>query len=236
MMSGLYLARSPGGLGCALRRGGGRLAWAAMVVIAFMWVVCPPASARAPGVTLSGEPLVHTFSLTPGESVEGAWTLTHHGQGQVRYDGSLTPVGAVSSVLADVLGVQYGQVRGGEVVWYDAGTLSAPVSLAAAFGGVDLSISGGQSLTIPVRVVLHDAIAMAGAPGAVLRVDADFGVSYISDEQAQVPDQHGTSPILGAMPRTGPGGIVWIAVLAALALASGTGCVRWRAALSGRRR
>lgn len=136
-------------------------------------------------LSLSGAPLVHTFdTTTPGDSVEGEWTLSNSGTGPVSYDGLLAPVGEFSLDLAQNLDVEYGIVGSdGEITdWAQAGTLARPVSYTTALGAASPAMTGADSITIPVRVTLADPDALTSAPGDPQSVGATFSISYLSPE------------------------------------------------------
>lgn len=134
-------------------------------------------------LSLTGAPLVHTFdTTTPGDSVEGVWTLTNTGTQAASYDGLLAPVGQFSLDLAQNLVVEYGIVGADDQVtgWAAAGTLAQPVSYTTALGTVCPAVSGNDRLVIPVRVTLADPGALTSAPGDEQTVGATFSISYLS--------------------------------------------------------
>ncbi|MEV7973211.1 hypothetical protein [Cellulomonas sp. NPDC089187] len=135
---------------------------------------------------LTGDPIDHVFdSAKHNDLVIGSWTLTNHGTDTTEFDGTFELGTPVSADLAKALTVQYGIVdaQGKVTRWVDAGT----VAKTATFGSVTgiTSIDGAAAIPVEVRVVLEDPalIEDAGTVGEMLKVNADFVVSYL-DPQA----------------------------------------------------
>ncbi|GEM_PF-7091034 len=153
------------------------------------------ADARAAaGVTISGEPLVHTFTGTAPEQVEATWTVRSTGGQKLVVDGGLRGTGG-SDLLAEHLTVEYGRVApGGEVeTWYPAGTLAAPRGWADAVGGQQ-HVDGAEDLVVAVRVGLPDPGALLGL--GPVTATADFVVVALpaEDDPPVGPGPDGPSP------------------------------------------
>lgn len=141
-------------------------------------------------LSLSGAPLVHTFdTATPGDSVEGEWTLSNSGTQAVSYDGVLAPVGEFSLDLAQNLDVEYGVVGSdGQITrWAHAGTLAQPVTYTTALGADSPEMTGTDSITIPVRVTLTDPEAMTSPYDEEQTVGATFSINYLAPDQGPQP-------------------------------------------------
>lgn len=134
-------------------------------------------------LSLVGAPLVHTFDTeSPGDSIQGEWTLSNSGAQVVAYNGVLAPVGEFSLDLAQNLDVEYGLVGpdGRITGWAQAGTLARPVSYTTALGADSPELVGPGSITVPVRVTLSDPAALTSAPGDLQTVSATFSISSLS--------------------------------------------------------
>lgn len=134
-------------------------------------------------LSLAGAPLVHTFdTTTPGDSIQGEWTLSNNGTQAVTYDGVLAPVGEFSLDLAQNLDVAYGVVGSdGQITgWARAGTLAQPVSYTTALGADSPEMTGTDSITIPVRVTLTDPEALTSPYDEEQTVGATFSINYLS--------------------------------------------------------
>ncbi|WP_187365277.1 hypothetical protein [Cellulosimicrobium cellulans] len=163
----------------------------------------PAHAAPGEGLQVTGEPLVHTFDLAAPGAVSGEWVLV--ATSAVAYDGVLEVEGPDVPALARSLVVEYGRVLpGGDVRWYDAGTLSDTRSYADAVGS-EPSAEGGSLTRIPVRVSLRDPVPVVAAlgAGADAAVRATFSVSYVrTGAEATQPRAGGAGRGLAL---TGPG-------------------------------
>ncbi|RMI14024.1 hypothetical protein [Cellulomonas triticagri] len=203
------------------------LALAGLVVAGVAGAATPAVAAPdGPVVTISGDPLVHTFDTeVPGDAVTGTWTVSTTATHPVPFSGTLRA--DAPDPLADALAVQYGEVGadGSVSTWHDAGTLAEPVAYAAAVPTAT-SVSAASPLTIPVRVSLPDPSALVGDPGQPLDVTATFTVTHLDPgaggtpavTDPTAPGQAGPGP-RGVLAITGPTG--WFALLAAALVAAG---------------
>jgi hypothetical protein len=148
-----------------------------------------------PRVTISGEPIVHTFTGSRPEQVEATWAVRSPGGRELAVDGELRRGDGGSDLLAEHLTVEYGTVApgGGVAVWYPAGTLAAPRGYAEALGQAG-TVDGTNDLVIAVRVGLDEPAALLDQ-GAVT-VAADFVVVAMAtgtdpDDGSTAPDDQG---------------------------------------------
>ncbi|WIE70320.1 hypothetical protein [Curtobacterium sp. MCLR17_054] len=136
-------------------------------------------------VSISGAPLVKEFDGTEyNQLAESTWTLTNKGDKAAPFDGVLQQLKGSDPALADALTLQFGEQKGSDTVWHDAGTLADPVSYDEALSLDDseaLVPENDGTVTIPVRVVLADPTVLPydGAnPDKKFTLDANFVVNY----------------------------------------------------------
>lgn len=173
-------------------------------------------------LSLSGDPLVHTFDTTvAGDQVEGVWTLTNAGAQRVGYDGALAPVGEFSPELAAGVVVEYGVVDAAGQVgrWVSAGTLARPVPYGTATG-VRPAVDGRSTVSIPVRLTLVGTAALHAAPSRSHTVGATFSVTSLASTDGTPPGPGRWSlPGHGTLASTGVSVGFWlVAALAAVVL------------------
>lgn len=133
---------------------------------------------------VDGQPVVHTFDTTKlNDMAVGSWTLTNSGPTATTWNGKLE-VTSVSNSLAQNLEVSYGVGDSAGTVWYDAGTVAAPLSVADALGAQSVDIAGKEIVPIQVRIVLPNPALLEGEPETTLSVDANFTVEYLSGNAA----------------------------------------------------
>ncbi|WP_217616836.1 hypothetical protein [Cellulomonas sp. GbtcB1] len=138
---------------------------------------------------LEGQAIDHVFdSSTYNHQVRADWVLKNRGPDTTQFDGAFETLANVDQNLAQALVVQYGvvdPVSGDVTAWRAGGTVAAPTSFAAATG-ID-SIAGDAEIPVVVRVLLEDPTLIASDDdeeiGEVLRVVADFTVSYLDPLQ-----------------------------------------------------
>ncbi|WP_158374849.1 hypothetical protein [Cellulosimicrobium cellulans] len=132
---------------------------------------------------IAGDPIDHTFDTSGHvDQVRGDWTLTNHGPDATTWDGAFDVGADVPATLAAALTVEYGVLddQGQVIGWRDAGTLAEHRSIGDVLHGTQaVTIAGGESVPIAVRVVLPDPRDLEGAAGDELTLVADFTVSYL---------------------------------------------------------
>lgn len=133
-------------------------------------------------LVLNGDAMEHTFDTTTfHDPVLAEWTLTNHGDTATTWDGNFDLLNGISETLAQHLRVEYGIHRDGRLTsWRDAGTMADSRTFGdVVFGSSELSIAGGESIPVAVRVSLPDPALLDGTVGDELQVLADFTVSYL---------------------------------------------------------